>query len=48
MVQRWTSWVLTNLSVINCYLFIYLFLFLFFRDIGTAKGKGINYHYFKK
>ena len=40
--KKRTEGLLTNLSVINCYL-----LFLFFCDIGTAKGNGINCHYFK-
>ena len=36
-MQRWTSWVLTNLSVINCYLFIYFnFSFLIQNGKFTA------------
>ena len=27
-MQRWTSWVLTNLGVIKCYLFIFILIFL--------------------
>ena len=42
--KKRTEGVLTNVSVINCY----LFCFYIFCDIGTAKGKGINYHYFEK